>query len=944
MKEDNKKTAACPLEGVAELDRAKPETGPIECLGMTFDSDDSRRRHFSALLAKTLNDREFGATPGLPSGTDQAILNLSNPPYYTACPNPFLADAVADFAHKHSSRPQTEQRVVPFATDISEGKGEHFYNIHTYHTKVPYRAIARFLLHYTRPGDVVLDAFCGSGMVGLAAQACGNAQFVAQITGAGQTAAPAGADSTDIGAGERLAILVDLSPAATHIAANYNDHPDIDRFSRQASAILNEFRSELGWMFTTRDPDTEELAPVDYYVWSDIFACPDCGRHVSFWDAGIDRNTGYKTSSGQMSCPACGAVNARDRYERVIETRFDDLLGQTARRQKERLVLVAYRHNGQKKTKAPDDFDAFVLERIATEPIADPVPVRRMMDRDGSWGDMFRSGYHAGITHVHHFYSRRSLRAMAWLWRRVGEAPRDLRMRLRWWLQSVGVGHTRLNRYFTSSYSQVNRYLKGFLYVAQVRSEVAPWYSLTGKIDRMAAGPPGRSPVFISTGSANRIGLTDKTVDYIFTDPPFGGNIIYSELNFLWEAWLGVTTCQDEEAIVSAAQNKGLADYERLMENAFREYFRLLKPGKWISILFHNSRNSVWRSIQNALQRAGFVVADVRVFDKKQLTMKQQTAAGTVQKDLLLTAYRPAEAITRAFDAGSGCEKDVWQFVSGHLSLLPVAVKRGDDIEQLAERMNFTLYDRMIAFFVERGIPVPMSAGEFYAGLTARYPQRDEMYFLADQVAHYDRERARADSLDQVIISVIDEASAIRWLGQQLQQRPQSFQELQPIFLREIQTWAGHERTVELGDILEQNFLCYDGTGPVPSQIHSYLSSKFKDMRRRNKDDQELRGRASGRWYIPDPGQQADLARLRERMLLREFEQYKAQSRSQVPGTLEQVRSEALRAGFKAAYSCKDYQTIVSVAARLPEKVIQDDDKLLMYHDVASMRLGRAAM
>ncbi len=42
------------------------------------------------------------------------------------------------------------------------------YNVHPYHTKVPPEAILPLLKHYTRPGDVILDPFAGTGMTGVA--------------------------------------------------------------------------------------------------------------------------------------------------------------------------------------------------------------------------------------------------------------------------------------------------------------------------------------------------------------------------------------------------------------------------------------------------------------------------------------------------------------------------------------------------------------------------------------------------------------------------------------------------------------------------------------------------------------------------------------------------------------------------------------------------------
>jgi len=210
------------------------------------------------------------------------------------------------------------------------------------------------------------------------------------------------------------------------------------------------------------------------------------------------------------------------------------------------------------------------------------------------------------------------------------------------------------------------------------------------------------------------------------------------------------------------------------------------------------------------------------------------------------------------------------------------------------------------------------------------------MYFLPEQVAEYDRKRLAVGELRQLTLLVTDEATAIQWLRQQLHTKPQAFQELHPQCMRELQSWAKHERTVELREMLEQNFLHYDGKGPVPSQIHAYLSTNFRDLRNRDKDYSDLRDKAKERWYVADPGKQADLEKLRDKALLREFDEYKTSTQRK----LKQFRTEALRAGFKSAYDAQDYRCIVDVAKKIPENVLQEDEKLLMYYDVASMRLG----
>ena len=151
--------------------------------------------------------------PGCPQGSDEDIIAMSYPPYYTACPNPFISDWLASL-----DRPSDEGRVDPgpFASDVSEGKSNPFYKAHSYPTKVPHPAMMRFILHYTKPGDVVLDGFAGTGMTGVAAQACGNPDAKTRAASEGEL----GKDNIQWGA--RRAILGELGPSATFISAGLN--------------------------------------------------------------------------------------------------------------------------------------------------------------------------------------------------------------------------------------------------------------------------------------------------------------------------------------------------------------------------------------------------------------------------------------------------------------------------------------------------------------------------------------------------------------------------------------------------------------------------------------------------------------------------------------------------------------------------------------------------
>ena len=101
-------------------------------------------------------------------------------------------------------------------------------------------------------------------------------------------------------------------------------------------------------------------------------------------------------------------------------------------------------------------------------------------------------------------------------------------------------------------------------------------------------------------------------------------------------------------------------------------------------------------------------------------------------------------------------------------------------------------------------------------------------------------------------------------------------------------------------------------------------------------DDPRLIEKARDRWYVPDPSKQAEREAIREKSLLREFDEYKTSTQRK----LKVFRTEAVRVGFKACWQERDYGTIVKVAEKLPDAVLQEDEKLLMYYDNALTREG----
>ncbi len=911
----------------------KKVSGPVDCLGQTFSSDDARREHYSKLLAEKLKDPEFRKIDGFPVGTDDAILAMSDPPYYTACPNPFLDEFVRRYGTPYdASQPYKRE---PLAIDVSVGKTDPLYKAHSYHTKVPHLAIVPSILHYTEPGDVVLDGFCGSGMTGVAAQWCNAAPAAYRLElemewKKQNKAAPKW--------GARRVILNDLSPAATFIAANYNIPFGIEKFAKAGKLLLKELEQELGWMYETIHTDGKAKGRIAYTVWSEVFSCASCAGEIVFLEAAFDDKSGR--ISKEIPCPHCGATAPKEHLDLIFEAYIDSTNMTEERRPKRKPVIIRYSVGKDIYQKKPDQFDLELLQRISEMPSPTALPSDVLPDMQmGRVGRMKT----ANVQSIPKFFLPRPAQALAFLWDKAKAHPcARMRSELLFFVEQAIWTASVLNRYRPSGFSQVNQYLTGVFYVASQHSECSPWYILEGKLGRLAKAfqsyRPSIGSAIVNTSSAASVALPDQSVDYIFTDPPFGENIYYSDLNLLVESWHGVKSNSNPEAIVDRVRNKGIPEYQRLMQDCFENYYRVLKPGRWMTVVFSNSRAAVWNAIQVALQHVGFVVAEVTTLDKVNLSFQQVVSPNAVKQDLVISAYKPNGGLEERFNRSGATVETAWDFVQTHLKQLPaVKITSGfpQELLNIVERDPRRIYDRMASWFIRHGTMVPISTPDFLAELPVRFRATDGMVFLPEQLVEYEKARARIPQIKQAELFVSDERSAIDWLSNFLLKRPSTRAEIHPEYMPQIGSAKKKGEIIpELDRLLEDNFLRYEGMGEVPSQIHSYLSTNHKDLRNLDKNAPALIAKAKDRWYVPDPNKAQDLEKKREKALLKEFETYLASTARR----LKEFRLEVLRAGFKAAWAAKNYKLIIEVAQKIPEEALQEDEKLLLWYDQALTR------
>ena len=801
---------------------------------------------------------------GFPIGKDEDILELSDPPYYTACPNPYIKDFIEEHGKPFDEATDIYHR-EPFIADISEGKNDPIYNLHSYHTKVPHLAIMKYIEHYTDEGDIVFDGFCGSGMAGIAAQML-----------------------------NRKSVLLELSPFATFISGKYNNPSDPKIFEKRILEALAEAEEIYLWVYETyHRNDISKKGIIEYTIWSDILKCPYCGSEYIYYDTAV--NTSGEIEP-EYKCKSCDATISKNVSEKVLEKIFDDALGIHIIQQKQVPVLINYKYNNKRYSKKPDANDLDIIKRITDTKIPYWFPSDKMLFRDGYWGDQFRAGYHFGITHVHHFFLKRSLLILSFL-------SEQLIDEFKFFFTTLLVNSSKMSRFGKRTGN-----VSGTLYIPKLIKEL----NIFEYSKRKLTGPKGyvkplinlqkikNNLSFISTQSACDLkNINSNIIDYIFVDPPFGDNLHYSELNFIQEAWLKVFTNNKDEAIINNTQGKRLNDYSNLLNQSFTEFYRLLKPNRWITVEFHNSKSAVWNAIQNAILKAGFIIAYVSVLDKKQGSFKQVTSAGSVKNDLVISAYKPRQHFEQKFLelAGEGLEQD---FIEMHLLHLPS--------EPSIERTEQMLYSKLLAFYVQRSYTVRYDASIFYKMLRKNFTEKDSYWFNQDQIEAYHeyKLKMKLDCIDdirkgQMSMFVSDEKSALIWLHTFLDE-PKDFKTIHPSFTK-VANISG-DQTPDLRELLEDNFIL-EG-----------------DKYRRPQSDEE----------------KLNVMQKRERELLREFEALLLEAKGSKK-KIKECRKQAVIFGFEHCYKKERFQDILTLAKRLDSKIIETDSELNEFIEVAELKV-----
>lgn len=575
----------------------------------------------------------------------------------------------------------------PIPRSAGASKGSSAYQVHTYPTKVPPAAIEPFIEASTEPGGTVMDPFCGSGMTGLAALNTG-----------------------------RRPILSDLAPGAVHLAHNATHPVDPESLAAAAVAITSALAKLETTLYQTACPTCGGPGLLRHIVWSEVHSCGGCGRKLVIWDQADDTGD----SSKLLVC-SCGHVQSRSGVADAIS---------------EPVEKTVHCPPCRKLQHGPvDEADLERLALISRKRLTCWMPSVPM----GPDREMYRRSalqLH-GIKNVRDFWIQRTKLALSALWRSINEVPdADVRSALRFAFTNTAWHTTRMRR-FNSAGGQ--RPLTGTLYIPQLitESNVFEIYrNQVKQIGRFYKAHPAleRDDLVAVTRQSSATSLSwlpDDSADYVFTDPPFGANLFYGDCNIVWESWLGDVTNLEQEIVVNRSLplsngGKTVEDYERLLGDAFSEVARVVKPEARISVVFHNSDDSVWSALLAATDRAGLAQTDVGVLDKKQRSQKGYKGRSGAERvpfyDLVITFKTGARAPSGHLNGAGAIALDA---VTSHLKRLPVAAPA----EATNERSLEYLYSLSVGAVISSGHELTGLSFQALEGLLRENFQSDGRHF-----------------------------------------------------------------------------------------------------------------------------------------------------------------------------------------------------------------------
>ena len=575
-----------------------------------------------------------------------------------------------------------------FSKPLPSTRGGSFYNTFPYPTKISPEAIAVYIASATNPDDTVLDAFAGSGSTGIAALLAEHPTEKMQET--------ANALGVEPIWGKRNAILYEIGTYAAFATKTITNRLTAAEYARAVDDFIKKAEKLASGMYAAKSPDGRD-GYIRYAIWTEVLICPECDAEIEYFKNGTSRNPA--TFYDKIECPHCHRTSLVEAMSFATEEHYDKLLKKTILRKKRRIAWVYGTSGKENWDRIATEDDIALVEKLEKEfsPSDDP--------RKIEWGDLHRAGYHFGISHLHHFYTSRNYLVMSELWKLAECYPEREANALKLLLLSYNGAHCTLMTRIVAKHDSRDFVLtgaqSGVLYISKLPVEKNILLGLRRKAKpfqeayKMLENCHGT--VEVRNISSEFMSEPDKSIDFVFTDPPFGDFIPYAEVNQINELWLPAVTERSSEVIISAAQNKDVDTYRNMLARVFGEIRRVTKDDRPIAVVFHAAKAAVWGAFSEAIQISGLEIKQSSFLDKTQASFKQVVSKTSVQGDPLFLLQK----------AGLGKNG-----IMDEEQILQMIVKENPHETELECRHCYSLY---IGKCMEYGSPVTLDASEFYA-------------------------------------------------------------------------------------------------------------------------------------------------------------------------------------------------------------------------------------
>ena len=575
-----------------------------------------------------------------------------------------------------------------FSKPLPSTRGGSFYNTFPYPTKISPEAIAVYIASATNPDDTVLDAFAGSGSTGIAALLAEHPTEKMQET--------ANALGVEPIWGKRNAILYEIGTYAAFATKTITNRLTAAEYARAVDDFIKKAEKLASGMYAAKSPDGRD-GYIRYAIWTEVLICPECDAEIEYFKNGTSRNPA--TFYDKIECPHCHRTSLVEAMSFATEEHYDKLLKKTILRKKRKIAWVYGTSGKENWDRIATEDDIALVQKLEKEfsPSDDP--------RKIEWGDLHRAGYHFGISHLHHFYTSRNYLVMSELWKLAECYPEREANALKLLLLSYNGAHCTLMTRIVAKHDSRDFVLtgaqSGVLYISKLPVEKNILLGLRRKAKpfqeayKMLENCHGT--VEVRNISSEFMSEPDKSIDFVFTEPPFGDFIPYAEVNQINELWLPAVTERSSEVIISAAQNKDVDTYRNMLARVFGEIRRVTKDDRPIAVVFHAAKAAVWGAFSEAIQISGLEIKQSSFLDKTQASFKQVVSKTSVQGDPLFLLKK----------AGLGKNG-----IMDEEQILQMIVKENPHETELECRHCYSLY---IGKCMEYGSPVTLDASEFYA-------------------------------------------------------------------------------------------------------------------------------------------------------------------------------------------------------------------------------------